>query len=261
MRSTGWRRRASPATYGRWLIPGRPQVILLDYRARYTSLDADKYLLWKDHGISTLATTTGKSTKSWRLGLPSRNSSSGFQRWRAIGRSSRISMNGWRAWPCRASRTCSLPVATVFTTHATLLGRYLAGDIPDFYDHLPFINADAEAAKYQIYPALRDRARRGARRDRFHHRQRSDRPRGRATAGPQGRRDRPQRTEHPAVCRPARIPEPAPEVQGSASTNSSWGIFSPATPSIWTTRSTFSPAAATNTATRDWTCSSKRCTA
>ncbi len=35
-----------------------------------------------------------------------------------------------------------LPVATVFTTHATLLGRYLAGDNPSFYEQLPFINAD-----------------------------------------------------------------------------------------------------------------------
>jgi len=28
--------------YGRWLIPGRPRVILLDYRGRYPSLDQDK---------------------------------------------------------------------------------------------------------------------------------------------------------------------------------------------------------------------------
>ena len=45
-----------------------------------------------------------------------------------------------------------LPVTTLFTTHATLLGRYLAGDNPDFYDHLPFFNADAEAQKYNILP-------------------------------------------------------------------------------------------------------------
>ena len=42
-----------PCHYGRWLVSGRPRVILLDYRARFASLDADKYLLWKDHGIET----------------------------------------------------------------------------------------------------------------------------------------------------------------------------------------------------------------
>ncbi len=30
--------------FGRWLIPGRPRVILIDYRARYANLDRDKYL-------------------------------------------------------------------------------------------------------------------------------------------------------------------------------------------------------------------------
>jgi glycogen synthase len=45
-----------------------------------------------------------------------------------------------------------LPVSTVFTTHATLLGRYLAGDNPHFYDQLPYIDPDREAAKYLIYP-------------------------------------------------------------------------------------------------------------
>jgi len=44
-----------------------------------------------------------------------------------------------------------LPVATVFTTHATLLGRYLASDDPEFYNHLPFINADEEAGKRDVY--------------------------------------------------------------------------------------------------------------
>ena len=44
-----------PCHYGRWMIPGRPRVILLDYRGRFRNLDADKYLLWADHGISTLS--------------------------------------------------------------------------------------------------------------------------------------------------------------------------------------------------------------
>jgi len=37
------------------VIPGRPQVILLDYRARFGQLADDKYLLWKDNGIATVA--------------------------------------------------------------------------------------------------------------------------------------------------------------------------------------------------------------
>src|SRR5665213_2661692 len=34
--------------FGRWLIAGRPRVILIDYRGRYRNLDHDKYLMWQD---------------------------------------------------------------------------------------------------------------------------------------------------------------------------------------------------------------------
>lgn len=45
----------------------------------------------------------------------------------------------------------NLNIATIFTTHATLLGRYLcAGDV-DFYNNLNRFDVDAEAGKRQIY--------------------------------------------------------------------------------------------------------------
>ncbi|ORX50631.1 glycogen synthase [Piromyces finnis] len=48
-------------------------------------------------------------------------------------------------------RKRNLPIATIFTTHATLLGRYLcAGDV-DFYNNLKYFDVDAEAGKRQIY--------------------------------------------------------------------------------------------------------------
>jgi glycogen(starch) synthase len=43
------------------------------------------------------------------------------------------------------------PITTIFTTHATMLGRYLASDSAQFYSHLPYIKPDEEAAKYQIW--------------------------------------------------------------------------------------------------------------
>uniref|UniRef100_A0A8C6ET14 Glycogen [starch] synthase n=1 Tax=Marmota marmota marmota TaxID=9994 RepID=A0A8C6ET14_MARMA len=49
---------------------------------------------------------------------------------------------------CRARR---LPVATIFTTHATLLGRYLCAGAVDFYNNLENFNVDKEAGERQIY--------------------------------------------------------------------------------------------------------------
>uniref|UniRef100_A0A3P8YAV7 Glycogen [starch] synthase n=1 Tax=Esox lucius TaxID=8010 RepID=A0A3P8YAV7_ESOLU len=44
-----------------------------------------------------------------------------------------------------------LPVATIFTTHATLLGRYLCAGSVDFYNNLANFNVDKEAGDRQIY--------------------------------------------------------------------------------------------------------------
>uniref|UniRef100_A0A8C2Y4D5 Glycogen [starch] synthase n=1 Tax=Capra hircus TaxID=9925 RepID=A0A8C2Y4D5_CAPHI len=49
------------------------------------------------------------------------------------------------------SRARKLPIATVFTTHATLLGRYLCAANIDFYNHLDKFNIDKEAGERQIY--------------------------------------------------------------------------------------------------------------
>ena len=139
-----------PAKFGRWLIPGRPQVILIDYRARYGSLDGDKYALWADHHISTTqddaevneVVAFGFSVTELFARLSAKAGSrpilAHFHEWMAGVAIPRIAH-------------LKLPVATVFTTHATLLGRYLAGDNPNFYEQLPYTDPDAMAAKYQIY--------------------------------------------------------------------------------------------------------------
>ncbi len=140
-----------PAKFGRWLVPGRPNTILIDYRARFWRLDTDKYLLWKDHGIST-SNNDGEMNEVVAFGFAvaeffkhlvtaagSRPIVAHFHEWMGGVAVPRIAHN-------------RIPVATVFTTHATLLGRYLASDSPEFYNHLPFLDPDKEAAKYQIYP-------------------------------------------------------------------------------------------------------------
>lgn len=52
-------------------------------------------------------------------------------------------------------RRDQLPIHTVFTTHATMMGRYLAMNDPQFYDHLPFYDWEAEARKYNIEVKVR----------------------------------------------------------------------------------------------------------
>lgn len=140
-----------PCHYGRWLITGRPRVILLDHRARYSQIEADKYLLWKDHGIETYA-SDGEVNDTIAFGFVVAEFFSELSKL-AQGRSILAHFHEWMGGVAvpRISHL-RLPVTTLFTTHATLLGRYLASDNPGFYQHLPYINADAEAVKYQILP-------------------------------------------------------------------------------------------------------------
>ncbi|XP_062426607.1 glycogen [starch] synthase, liver isoform X2 [Rhea pennata] len=49
------------------------------------------------------------------------------------------------------SRSQKLAVATIFTTHATLLGRYLCAASIDFYNNLDQFDIDKEAGERQIY--------------------------------------------------------------------------------------------------------------
>jgi glycogen(starch) synthase len=136
--------------YGRWLIPGRPRVILLDYRTRFHRLGQDKYLMWADHRIETpdemeindvvafgfCVTELFRQLKSV---APDRPMLAHFHEWMAGVAVPRIAHE-------------RIGVQTVFTTHATMLGRYLASDSAEFYNHLPFIDPEKEAAKYLIYP-------------------------------------------------------------------------------------------------------------
>ncbi|XP_008288451.1 glycogen [starch] synthase, liver isoform X2 [Stegastes partitus] len=58
----------------------------------------------------------------------------------------------WQAGPgLILSRSRKIPMATVFTTHATLLGRYLCAGNADFYNNLDKFDIDKEAGERQIY--------------------------------------------------------------------------------------------------------------
>jgi glycogen(starch) synthase len=138
--------------FGRWLIPGRPRVILMDYRGGFGNLDFYKYLMWKDHGISTVA-NDGEVNEVIALGFAVTEFFTALAQEVAAGTPVIAHFHEWMAGVAvpRIAHL-KLPVATVFTTHATLLGRYLANDRPDFYSTLAHINPDEEAGRYNIYP-------------------------------------------------------------------------------------------------------------
>lgn len=133
-----------------WLITGKPRVILLNPKViEEKALNVVKYLLWKNHGIGTpgdhsLINEIVAFAYLTRLFIDEvvkletgRRTIAHFHEWMA-------------GLPILDIKRDGAPVKTVFTTHATQLGRHLAINSPLFYAHLPFFNREEEAKKFGV---------------------------------------------------------------------------------------------------------------
>ncbi|KAI5475234.1 glycogen(starch) synthase, glycosyltransferase family 3 protein [Pseudohyphozyma bogoriensis] len=147
---TAMRERGVKFLYGRWLIEGAPRVLLFDTGSVYDRLNEWKTDLWNLAGIPTPPNDSETNEtilfgylSAWFLGefsLHERNRAiiAHFHEWQA----------GLALPLCRKR---ALDVTTVFTTHATLLGRYLCAGSVDFYNNLAYFDVDHEAGKRGIY--------------------------------------------------------------------------------------------------------------
>ncbi|EKD00860.1 glycogen (starch) synthase [Trichosporon asahii var. asahii CBS 8904] len=136
--------------YGRWLIEGAPRVLLFDTGSVYNRLDEWKADLWNVAGIptppndhETNETLLFGYMVAWFLGEFSA---------RCLDKAIVAHFHEWQAGlAIPLCRKRHIDVTTIFTTHATLLGRYLcAGDV-DFYNNLQYFDVDHEAGKRGIY--------------------------------------------------------------------------------------------------------------
>lgn len=136
---------------GRWKIPGHPKVILVDFSDRYGSSQL-LYELWQNYGVDSLsggwdyiepvmfATACGEVITAVYEALVRP------QHGRAVAL--------FHEWMCGAGllnlKKNAPGIGTVFTTHATMLGRSLASTGRDIYSNLRNINPAQEAAAQNI---------------------------------------------------------------------------------------------------------------
>jgi len=136
--------------YGRWLVTGRPRVILINPYSAFNNLYNIKADLWRDHKIPT---PTGDHLIDQVVAFGHIVQILFGVLCQANKGNKRIiaHIHEWMAGTAIPEmRRARLDLSIVFTTHATILGRYLAMNRENFYDHLPYYDWVQESRNYNI---------------------------------------------------------------------------------------------------------------
>jgi glycogen(starch) synthase len=145
------RKRGYDVIYAEWLITGKPRVVLLNPNViEEKVLHVLKYLLWKNHSIQT---PDKNELIDQVIGFAYLTKLFIDELVKITSNDQRIlaHFHEWMAGlPILDIKREAMPVKTIFTTHATQLGRHLAINSPLFYAHLPFFRWEDEAGKFGI---------------------------------------------------------------------------------------------------------------
>lgn len=145
------RKRGYEVMYADWLITGKPRVILLNPNVVEEKVrNVIKYLLWKNHAIST---PDKHALIDQVIGFAYLTKLFVDELVKIAGSDYKLlaHFHEWMAGlPILDIKREELPVRTIFTTHATQLGRHLAINSPLFYAHLPFFKWEDEAGKFGV---------------------------------------------------------------------------------------------------------------
>ncbi len=143
------------ASYGRWLVTGQPRVVLLDVRSAFGRLAEIKYRLWEHHGIN-MPPADALLDGVVAFGYLVEQFFHALHKVESLDRPVIAHFHEWMSGSAIPElRRANAPVSIVFTTHATMLGRYLAMNDPWFYDHVPFVNWVADAQRFNIEPQVK----------------------------------------------------------------------------------------------------------
>ncbi len=136
---------------GRWTVPGGPIAILVDFSAFFSRKNEIYGKLWEDYQVDSLQAygdydeslmfsyAAGKVVESfYRANIPS-------------GKKVVFHVNEWQTAIAALYIQKVLPqIGTIFTTHATGIGRSIAGNNKPLYDYLEAYNGDQMARELNM---------------------------------------------------------------------------------------------------------------
>ena len=138
---------------GRWDIPGRPIVMLVDFLPFFAQKNEIYYQAWADHGVESLQAYGDYDEASMFSYAAARVTESFYRQYLMKGRRKNVvyQAHEWMTGMGALYLKKHVPqIATIFTTHATSIGRSIAGNNKMLYDYLNLYNGNQMAGELNM---------------------------------------------------------------------------------------------------------------
>ena len=136
---------------GRWNIPGKPVAILVDYKQFLPQADDILGGLWRDFGVDSISGNWDYK-ESAVFGVLAGRVIESFWNYNLNGGEKVVAQ--FHEWQTGAGvlylKKSGVPVASAFTTHATMMGRCLSGNNLPLYNALETYDGDEMARRFNV---------------------------------------------------------------------------------------------------------------
>lgn len=136
---------------GRWNIPGEPIAIIVDYQSYYVEKNNIYGRLWEQYKVDSLH-AYGDYDDSAMFSYATAKVVESFYKFYLNDKQNVVfHANEWQTGFAALFLKTLLPqIATIFTTHATCIGRSIAGNNKPLYDYLSAYNGDQMARELNM---------------------------------------------------------------------------------------------------------------
>lgn len=136
---------------GRWNVPGTPPVILVDFKPFFKERDALFYMMWESFRVDSI-NAYGDYDESCIFAYAVGKVIESFYRFYKLENKKVTALfNEWMLGMGALFVQKQLPaIATLFTTHATSIGRSIAGNNKALYAYMDGYNGDQMAAELNM---------------------------------------------------------------------------------------------------------------
>ena len=139
---------------GRWTVPGKPVAVLVDFQPYYAQKDQIYAKLWEKYQVDSLhayGDYDEASMFSYAAALVVESYYNHYISKKKRANKTIYHANEWMTGLGALYINDCLPqVATIFTTHATSIGRSIAGNNKPLYEYLEAYNGDQMAAELNM---------------------------------------------------------------------------------------------------------------